>query len=503
MHKLKEEERRTLLTLQGLHGKATVEKLTKESDLSKTAVTRAAIVLHEKGLVKIKEKRQTIIRLNREGKTYAKKGLPERRLISALEELNGKASLDMIIKKGNLGKVLTPIALGWIRKKRWARLNAKTNMLQISEESEEGPDERLVALLDDEVKATVEDLDSELQAAFRALKRRKLLDVEERTQREIEITRVGRTMNGSRMKTAPEITQLTPELIISRKWRKTRFQGYDVRAEVGKTWAGKKHPYLRFLDKVKEQLVNLGFKEMVGPSVETSFFHFDSLYTPQDHPAREIFGIFLVKSPKYGSINCGKHTLQHVKKTHENGWKTGSTGWRYEYSSREAKRLVLRGHGTALSARTLLNESLEIPGKYFSFARCFRPEVPDRTHLVEFNQVEGIVVEKKLSLRDLLGILETFAFEIAGADEVRLKPDYYPFTEPSVELSAYQKGHGWIEFGGSGIFRPEVTIPLGIKVPVIAWGLGIDRLYMIKAGISDIREIFSKDLEWIRRKEVV
>jgi phenylalanyl-tRNA synthetase alpha chain len=135
-------------------------------------------------------------------------------------------------------------------------------------------------------------------------------------------------------------------------------------------------------------------------------------------------------------------------------------------------------------------------------ARCYRPEVSDKTHLNEFNQVEGIVIEENLTLRDLLGVLEKFALEIAGADEVKFKPDYFPFTEPSVELSAYKKGYGWIEFGGSGMFRPEVTQPLGIKAPVLAWGLGIDRLFMMKAGIDDIRQIFSHNLNWIRKKEM-
>jgi phenylalanyl-tRNA synthetase alpha chain len=242
---------------------------------------------------------------------------------------------------------------------------------------------------------------------------------------------------------------------------------------------------------------------MTGPTVETSFFNFDALYTPQDHPAREIFGIYFLKSPKYGRIDASKRILENVKKTHENGWKTGSTGWRYAYSLKEARRLILRGHGTCLSARTLLSRDLEIPGRYFSIVRCYRPEVVDKTHLTEFNQVEGIVVDKDLTLRDLLGVLEKFAIEIAGADEVKFRPDYFPFTEPSVELSAYKKGYGWIEFGGSGIFRPEVTLPLGVDVPVIAWGLGIDRLFMMKAGIDDIRQIFTYDLDWIRRKGMI
>ena len=143
-----------------------------------------------------------------------------------------------------------------------------------------------------------------------------------------------------------------------------------------------------------------------------------------------------------------------------------------------------------------------MPSKHFSIARVYRPEITDKTHLSEFNQVEGIIVDECLTLRDLLGVLGRFALEIAGADKVRFKPDYFPFTEPSVELSAYKEGYGWVEFGGSGIFRPEVSLPLGVKEPVIAWGLGVDRLFMMHSGIEDIRMIFSQDLDWLRKKQV-
>jgi phenylalanyl-tRNA synthetase alpha chain len=165
-------------------------------------------------------------------------------------------------------------------------------------------------------------------------------------------------------------------------------------------------------------------------------------------------------------------------------------------------KLILRSQGTAESVRTLVSKQLQIPGKYFSVARCFRPDQVDRTHLTEFNQVEGIVVGAGLSLRDLLGVLQRFAIDIAGAEEVRFRPDYFPFTEPSIELQAYKKGYGWLEFGGSGIFRPEVTRPLGIKVPVLAWGIGADRLYMMREGIEDIRLLFAQDLDWLRKQRV-
>ncbi len=127
----------------------------------------------------------------------------------------------------------------------------------------------------------------------------------------------------------------------------------------------------------------------------------------------------------------------------------------------------------------------------------------DRTHLTEFNQVEGIVVGEELTLKDLFGVLERFALDIAGADSVKFRPDYFPFTEPSVELLAYKEGNGWMEFGGAGIFRPELTLPLGIKVPVLAWGLGVDRLYMMKSGVDDIRNLFTYDLNWLRKEEIL
>lgn len=503
MIELREQERKTLSELEKSGGKASAEYLAGKSDLSIAAIMRAVLTLQERRLVEISEKKRTIIKLNEEGKTYADEGLPERRMINALRELHGRANLSKVVEKAKLEKQFIPIALGWIQRKKWAALDSKAKALQISEILERGTDEKLLELLGSKRQVTVEDLSPELQQAVQVLKGRKLLEVEEKTQRMLSLTESGYAVLKKGIRATSEITQLTPELIVSGKWQKTKLQKYNIGAQVARIWPGKRHPYLQFVDQVKEKLVNLGFKEMTGPSVETSFFNFDALYTPQDHPAREAFGIYLVRRPKYGDVEVPVNILHNVKKTHENGWETGSTGWRYKYSTKEAARLILRGHGTCQSARTMLSKELEIPGKYFSIVRCYRPEVLDKIHLTEFNQVEGIVADENLNLRDLLGVLEKFAIEIAGADKVKFNPDYFPFTEPSVELSAYKKDYGWIEFGGSGIFRPEVTMPLGIHVPVIAWGLGIDRLFMLKAGVEDIRYIFSQDLDWIRRKSVV
>jgi phenylalanyl-tRNA synthetase alpha chain len=499
---LRAHELKILSMLAKFIGKVSVEEFTRRCKLSDAAVMRAALTLQEKGLVKIYAKPETILKLNAEGKLHAENGLPERRLLNALISLGGKATLDKAAEKADLDEQFVQIALSWTLRKKWATYDSKTNTLQALSTPKEESDEKLLRDLRGKEQVPLDELRRELQDAVPTLKKRQLLTTEEKTQRRLEITPAGKRTVREGKKAAEEVTQLTPGLIITGKWRTVKLQKYNIEAPVAKTWPGKKHPYLSFLEEVSAKLVTLGFKEMTGTNVETSFFNFDALYTPQDHPAREIFGIYFVKHPEFGDVSAYEAAVANVKATHENGWITGSSGWGYNYSVQEAKRLILRGHGTCLSARTLLSKDLEIPSRYFSIARCYRPEVVDKTHLSEFNQVEGIVVDEKLTLRDLLGVLAKFAIEIAGADKVCFKPDYFPFTEPSVELSAYKEGYGWIEFGGSGIFRPEVTLPLSVKVPVIAWGLGVDRLFMMRAGIDDIRYIFSQDLDWLRRKQV-
>jgi phenylalanyl-tRNA synthetase alpha chain len=510
---LRAHELKILSTLEKLSGKASVEQLITACNLPDAAVMRTALTLQEKNLIAVHAEQQDLIKLTAEGELHAKNGLPERRLIKTVAALGGSADLIKSAEKASLEPQFVQIALSWALGKKWAVFDSATNTIKIAEKPlhqaviPEGNDEALLRFLCVRPQTALKDLNAELQKAVETLKRRKLLAVEAKTRRTLTITDAGRTALRNRLTKGPtvleEVTQLKPEHLITGKWREVKLQEYNIGAPVAKSWPGKKHPYLIFLEEVRTKLVTLGFKEMTGTNVETSFFNFDALYTPQDHPAREIFGIYFVKDPKFGDLSAYEAAVANVKATHENGWTTGSSGWGYNYSVQEAKRLILRGHGTCLSARTLLSKDLEVPSRYFSIARCFRPEVVDKTHLAEFNQVEGIVVDEKLTLRDLLGVLAKFAVEIAGADKVCFKPDYFPFTEPSVELSAYKEGYGWVEFGGSGIFRPEVTLPLGVKVPVIAWGLGVDRLFMMRAGIDDIRCIFSQDLDWLRRKQVV
>lgn len=297
-----------------------------------------------------------------------------------------------------------------------------------------------------------------------------------------------------------EITQLTPEMLKEGSWRKRPFRQYNITLKPSRAAMGRKHPYREFLDSIKMKLVGMGFREMRGGLVESEFWNSDALFMPQFHPARAIHDVYFVRDPQ-NSSTLPQDILEKVAKTHETGWKTGSTGWRYSFKNNRAKRLVLRSQGTAVSARTLASQP-NIPGKYFSMARCFRYDKVDATHAPDFYQIEGIVLGEGIHFRALLGLLKLFANEMAKAKEIKFLPAYFPYTEPSVELHAKHPRLGWMELGGAGLFRQEVTLPLGVSVPVIAWGLGLDRMAMMALDINDIRELFSVDLDFIRTKRL-
>ena len=503
MVEIRENEWITVMALKEAGGSRTVDDIVNSTGLNYASVMRAALSLKERNLIEISEEKRTRISLNEEGREYAEKGLPERRLIEALKRMGGSASIDDVAKAVGISGKMLVIALGWLSRKGWGRIRKRERILEVLKEPTQGPDERLLLLLKEQGSLIVERLDEELREAYRILKGRRILNIDEETIRELSLTDDGWQLLERGIEAVEEVSQLTPEIIVSGRWRRLKLRRYNIKAPTGRVWPGKKHPYLRFLDELKEKLIALGFKEMTGPIVELSFFNCDALYMPQDHPAREVHDMYFIKEPTYGSLDRYRDFLMNVKETHENGWKTGSKGWGYTFSIDEARRLMLRSQTTAVSVRMLLSGELEIPGKYFAIARCYRPDVIDKTHLTEFNQIEGIVVGEGLTLRDLLGILERFALEIAEAEKVKFIPGYFPFTEPSVELHAYKEGSGWLEFGGAGIFRPEVTLPLGVDVPVLAWGLGVDRIFMMRSGIDDIRYLFTQDLEWLRRQKVV
>lgn len=414
--------------------------------------------------------------LTKEGKEYLEKGTPEKRLVEILKNRE-KISMKEI---ENFLKENSWIAINWAKKFDWIELKDGLIYLKNLPKTFE---------IDEALKNLVENKEIEKDVLEILLKRKLIVEDKE------DVTRKAHKQIKEGIKV------LTHELIASGLWRNVNFPKYNVSIVGRKEHYGKRHPYIKFLMKIREKLVSLGFKEMSSPTIELEFWNFDALYQPQDHPSRDWTQTYSLKFPKEGKLPESS-LVKRVKETHENGWITGSTGWKYNWDPLKAAKLIPRAHATCCSARTLANNP-EIPGKYFAIKRCFRPDVIDATHGVEFNQCEGIVIDKDLSFRDMIGILKTLTKEIAGIEEIRIKPDYYPFTEPSIELLAKHPKLGWIELAGAGIFREEVTVPLGVKDVVLAWGIGIDRLAMITLGINDIRELFTRNLNWLREKEIL
>jgi len=301
--------------------------------------------------------------------------------------------------------------------------------------------------------------------------------------------------------TGDEIGTLSPQMLETGSWKGKAFRSYNVKTPPTRLTPGRSNPYAKFLEDVKDKLVSLGFEEFDGPVVETEFWNCDALFMPQFHSARDIHDSYSIADPSMPDGLARIKTIEEpwfskVAAAHENGGTTGSRGWNYAFDRDFTKRLVLRSQGTALSAQAL--PTATIPGKYFGIARCFRYDRVDATHLPDFYQTEGIVLGENVNLRTLLGMLEMFAVEVAGAKEVKYVPGYFPFTEPSVEIHIKHPVLGWFELGGSGIFRPEVTESLGVSVPVAAWGLGIDRMALMALGLNDLRELFTYNIENVR-----
>lgn len=495
--KLDPNEGRILEGLSRLEGRSDADTLARKVGMRLGKTMALVQSLLERGLVDVSKHKWVLASLTAEGLSYVRLGLPERRLWNALQELGGEAPLVDCLRKASLGRDEGRIAIGWILRKGWAKMadSEGVSVLVTKGKAEQGTDERLLTMLGEGARE-VEGLPRDLRGVVSDLRRRRLIETRGVTRVEISLSGRGVELIQRGIPAIEETTVLTPEMIKTGRWRQVRLKGYDVAIPPPRIHPGKKHPYLEYLERVRRILLDMGFEEASGPYVETEFWNFDALFQAQDHPAREIHSSYRLEYPKEGRLPP-ERIVKRVKLSHEKGGTTGSRGWGYSWSFDVARSLVLRTQGTAISARYMAGYTGEAPAKMFALARVFRPEALDSTHSMEFYHCEGIVIEESVNFKHLLGFLKTFA-QLLGFKEVRFRPSYFPFTEPSVESMVHHPKIGWMEILGGGIFRPEVTAPFNVKCPVLAWGIGIGRLAMASLGIDDIRELFSRDLEALR-----
>ena len=463
------------------------QALVSATALNEDQVRRALQWLSSKGLVSIREDTKSRLEVVRRP--------PELDLFQRVTESSKLLTVEDL-REGFSSAEEFSAAFGRARGAGWIKVEGET-VPAVSVVDPKGP-ESLNSLLESVAAGMKEDeLPPDQRTLAQDLLRRGILRrVEERS------TSVAITEPGRESATASEgvdlLERLTPELLASGGWKGKSLRAIDVEAKAPRFYPGRRHPVRDFIREVREAYVSMGFTELQGNSVQPAFWNFDALFTPQDHPSREMQDTFYLDGISDRRLKR-VGAVANVASTHENGWKTGSRGWGYEWDIEEARRLVLRTHNTVLSVRSLSEEG-EKERRVFAVSKVYRNENLDYKHLAEFYQMDGIMVGEGLNVRHLMGFLIEF-YRKLGMSDVKLWPTYFPYTEPSLEVIGYSNAvKAWIELSGSGVFRPEVTVPLGVKVPVLAWGPGIERLMMMRFGLDDMRELYGTDLSWLRTR---
>ncbi|MCX6711354.1 MAG: phenylalanine--tRNA ligase subunit alpha [Candidatus Woesearchaeota archaeon] len=487
-------------TLSALKDTSNFDEIVSKTGLKEVQVMRAVQWLQNKGLVTIKEELKELVIPDSNGKLYLKQRLPERRFLEAIKE--GPLTVSALKSKIKLSDQEVEVCTGILRKKLAIEISKKPKGLEFSITSN-GKEILESGSLEEQFlnRLPLEFLSMGREDRFcydEMKKRSKIVKNEMVKTRTVLLTELGSEIAGYDL-TKDNLETLTPEIIKSGSWQFKKFRRYDVKAPVPKIYYGRRHFVNESIDYIKRIWLDLGFKEMEGNFIQSSFWNFDALFTPQDHPARELQDTFFISNPDKAKLS-DENLVKRVAKTHENGWTTGSKGWRYHWDPEEARKLVLRTHTTPLSAKTIASLKQEdLPAKFFAVGRCFRNETQDWNHLFEFYQVEGIIVDPNANFKNLIGYLKLF-YRKMGYDKVKIRPGYFPYTEMSAEIDVYDKEHGkWMELGGAGIFRPEVVKPLLCKdIPVLAWGLGLSRIISQYYGLNDLRKLHSNDLKELR-----
>jgi phenylalanyl-tRNA synthetase alpha chain len=501
---ISEKEQRLLSLLRAQSGPVSLETTANELGISEETARSLLDSLVQKKLVTRQVETRHFYEFSSEAQQYARDGLPEVQLVRLLGRRKGGALLSELEADPSLPRERAKLALGWAKRNGWVTLGKKDGkpwvaLTQAAQNAEKHPVQAALHKAANRNQLEESELganSSTRQAVHTDLLRRNLASLVSRDQITATITRTGLQVLQEIRPRKEQIGELTPDLLRSGAWRDRPFRTYNLLGPVPNLYLGKKHPYMEFVDRVARSLIGLGFQEAKGPLVELEFWNCDALFMPQDHVAREVHDIYHIKIPKGPGRIAYPLLLQQVGRTHEDGWTTKSTGWNYKFSPDVTRQLVLRSQTTAVSMRYLAEHN-KAPLRMFCIDRNFRPEKFDATHSAEFLQCEGIIGGEGLTLRDLLGYLRAIS-EGVGIEKIRFKPGYFPFTEPSVEGFIYIPGIGWREALPGGIFRPEVTQPLGIDFPVLAWGIGIDRLAMAALDIHDIRELCTHNLAQLR-----
>lgn len=431
--------------------------------------------------------------------------LPERRIVQALYDAGAALTIPEIAEKSALSSKDVGGSLKVLKDKGWVSQSGKslelTDSGKLAAQAAEGADEQVFAVVA-RAGRTVTDRELESQGlpvkeALALFEERKgVLDVRERVERFATLSESGKRLVNEGIEPVKQANLLTPEMLKDGSWREVEFRPYDVTAAAETSFPGKVHPLVSVFEKTRRVFLEMGFEETESGYVESSFWDFDALFQPQDHPARDMQDTFYVSNPAATRLPA-EELVTRVRDTHEGTGECKSVGWRYKWSRELSQKTVLRTHTTASTVRALA-EQPQGPRKVFCVGPVFRRETVDYKHLPVFHQVDGIIIDESATFANLLGTLEAF-YRKMGFSKFQFRPAFFPYTEPSVEVFVWSdKKSDWVEMGGAGMFRPEVTEPLGCTSPVLAWGLGLERLAMFTYDLSSIGELYRARLSWLK-----
>ena len=461
-----------------------VDSLIASTGLSIDQIRRGVEWLKFKNLISINESSTERVVLASGGLLAAKNGLPERRLVNSLKE--GKETIVEVLASGAIKNEEINAAIAGARRNQWVQL-VEGKMTPTPFTAKQSPEERFLENLKEGEE--IAKLTEEEKRVLEQLRRRpNYIEIKEEKESIISLTDPARQI-------IPMLGQeklersLTTELITTGRWRETNFSALDVEAPAPLIYPGRPHPLNDIVEEIKEIFIGFGFSELEGRMIQSGFWNFDTLFTPQDHPARDMQDTFYI-SAQTQQIPASKDQISKVSRIHKRRWNR-------QWEVQEAQRLVLRTHTTPVTIQHLAKIKPNV-GRFFSVGRVFRNEKLSYKHLVEFHQVEGVATAQKASLRDLMGLQKEFYAKM-GIKRIKFWPTFFPYTEPSLQSMVYnEKLEKWVELFGMGIFRPEVTKPLGIKNPVLAWGGGLERIAMLRFGLDDLRQLYGNKLAWLR-----
>ena len=459
-------------------------------------VAGAGKSLEEEGLVTIEEVRRNFVTLGQEGLKANQDGLLESRLWEWISSRDFKDRTMSALMSSKFDRSETGPGIGILK---GLGVSIDSGNLTFSDGNAISSEitrrsEFINSLSEGSVDSS--NLDDNLVAHFSS--RSGLLEFENSISRTWKLTKKGRSVEYSDLLEVEMIGELTPEMLQNDSWKGGEFKPFDVSAPAPIPSGGRRHPMQSLIERIRSVFLEMGFSEIEGDYVQSAGWNMDALFIPQSHPARTMQDTFYLSDPE--RVEIDENYLDIWSSVHEHGHDTGSKGWGGYFDRDEAKKALLRTHTTVNTVKHIA-ENPGLPSRVFGIGRVFRQETIDRTHMPEFHQIEGIIHEPEASLPMLVTTLKTFYAKM-GYPDVRVRPAYFPYTEPSAEVDILWRGQ-WLELGGSGIFRPEVTEPLGTEWPVCAWGMGLERLAMLILGLDDIRQLYQPDLVRLRKMPLI